>query len=205
MADWTDDEEEKLDTLNEEGLTRAELAEALGRSKDSIKTKLKSRGLTPNTAKEAKPQSVATEAKKQVLRKISVDIAQEATGIHEQITTVGQWIYDNYNTTARSKGLSLVDYVQQAMIFYTNYKDLIERLEDTIKDQEKTIVELTEVLNPVPWRMKIIDSMVAQEATGKIFSEEDIQKYLNAIDYALGKDFVLAPRPEIKEGESAPA
>ena len=204
MADWTNEEEEELDKLVKDGLTRAEIAEKMGRSKDSVKTKMKSRGLTSNATKEVK-KGVEAKARGQVLSRISGEIAQEATGIHEQITTAGQWIYDNYNTTARSKGLSLAEYMQQAMIFYTNYKDLIERLEGTIKDQERTITELTEILNPVPWRMKIIDSMVAQEASGKVYSPGDIQKYLDAIDYALGKDFVLTPPPEIKEGEGVPS
>ena len=168
-----------------------------------MRSKLSSLGHEPHSEKEAKKKSVETQAKKQVLGRISDEIAQEATGIHEQITTAGQFVYDHYNTVARSKGMPLVDYVQQAMVFYTNFKDLIEKMESKIRDQEKTINELTEYLSPVPWRMKMLELMVAQETSGKIYSDAEIMKYLDAIDYALGKDIVLGQQPTeiVKEGE----
>lgn len=173
----------------------------------SVRSKMQQRDIEPHKEKEVKQKGIETKAEKQVLSRISEDIAHEASGIHEQITGAGQFVYDNFNTTAKAQGLSLVDYVQRAMIFYTNYHDLIERLEGTIKDQERTITELTEILNPIPWRMKIIESMVAQEASGKIYSEGDIVKFLDAIDYALGKDIIRAqpPRTEGVEVAGQPA
>lgn len=159
----------------------------------SIRSKLGQKGLTPHSEKEVEKKGISTKAKNQVLGKMSAEIEREATGIYEQMATSGQFLYDNYNTVARAEGMSLVEYAQRAMVFYTNYQDLIGNMEQRIKVQEQTIMELTDLLNPVRYRMKVIDMMIAQEGQGVTFSDSKIMSYLNAVDLAIGKDIVQIP------------
>lgn len=154
----------------------------------SVQSKMRQLNIEPNAEKEVKEGAIGGKAKSQVLGRISAEISEEASGIYEQVVGAGQWLYEKYNSIARARGITLEEYVEMAMRFYTNYQDMIEKMEWKIREQEQTIKELTKFLTPVPYRIKIIEQMVAQEAQGQHFSDQDIIRYLNAVDVALGMD-----------------
>ncbi|MCK5604536.1 hypothetical protein KAR91_21790 [Candidatus Pacearchaeota archaeon] len=176
--------------LHEEGKTASEIAKEIDRPVKSIRSKMSQKGITPHSEKEVQKAAVGQRAKTQVLSRISGEIAEEASGIYEQITTAGQWIYDNYNTIAKAKSLSLVEYVQQAMVFYANYYQFIEKMERKIQEQEATIAELTSYLDPLRYRVQLVETMASQEGEGTVYTPEKIKMYLDFMDYAVGKDII---------------
>ncbi len=176
--------------FHEKGKTPTQIAEEIERPVKSIRSKMAQIEITPHSEKEVRKAGVGQKAKTQVLNKISGEIAEEASGIYEQVVTAGQWIYDNYNTIAKAKALSLVEYVQQAMVFYANYYQFIEGLERKIQEQEATIAELTGYLDPLRYRVQLIETMASQEGEGMVFTPEKIKMYLDFMDYAVGKDIM---------------
>lgn len=183
----TDEEIEAVEELYEQGVGPTEIAKTIDRPVETVKNVIKKEGLAKSDGKGKVPKVLTKEAKDSIIVSTAKEIANDAKETHEEIIRIGKYIYGNCLERARSRGITLEEYIEQTVVFHTNYSGLIEEMEEKIKKQRDIIDKLTKFLNPVPYRMAIIEEMVKQEGRkdGRIYSDQDIEKYLNAVNLVL--------------------
>ncbi|MEW5759299.1 MAG: hypothetical protein AB1779_00865 [Candidatus Thermoplasmatota archaeon] len=99
----------------------------------------------------------------------------EATEVSSDIVGLGSFVYENYTSIARSRGLEVSEYLAMATKFYENYKDMIAKLEEEKKSQEEIIKKLTEYLEPIPYRFEALITMMK---AGKIYTRKEFDSFL---------------------------
>ncbi len=127
-------EEELLELYRQwklEGKSLSQIAREIGVSRSSLYNRFKK--LEEQMSGAAPPQTSAPgKLETQLMRKVSSTLATEAIKIHDQIYDVGRYVYIKYSRDAYGKGMTVYEYIENAVSLYSEWPELKQKIYETI-------------------------------------------------------------------------
>jgi len=135
----------------------------------------------------------------QVTKKVASDIASDALKIYQQIYEIGKYVYRMYSTTAYNKGVSVYEFVDNAVRLYLNWElirekiySVINRLIAIIEKQRKIISFLAPRASPMiryevaaHLALELLDRKLLLKLLGVKTPSKQLEKILSELDREL--------------------